>query len=48
MMQFWLWVGVISMVIGAVFFGLGADRARSERWRILFTLNFFITAIASI
>lgn len=48
MTQFWLWVGFISMAVGAVFFGLGANRARSERWRILFTLNFFITAIASV
>ncbi len=48
MTQFWLWIGLVSMAIGAVFFGFSANRARSERWRILLTLNFFITAIASV
>ena len=48
MTQFWLWIGFISMSIGAVIFGSGAHKAKSERWRILFTLNFFITAIASV
>jgi bacteriorhodopsin len=48
MTQFWLWIGFISMVVGATFFGIGASRASSERGRILLTLNFFITAIASV
>lgn len=47
MAQTWLWIGVIGMVIGSVFFGLGAHNAKKERWRILFTLNFFICAIAA-
>ncbi len=48
MTQFWIWIGFISMTVGAVVFGMGAHRARSERWRRLFVLNFFITAIASV
>jgi bacteriorhodopsin len=48
MTQFWLVIGFVSMVIGATIFGVGATRVHTERWRILFTLNFFITAIASI
>jgi bacteriorhodopsin len=48
MTQFWLWIGFISMAMGAVVFGLGAHRSGQERWRILLTLNFFITAIASV
>jgi sensory rhodopsin len=48
MSQFWLGIGFVSMVMGAIMFGLGAHRAMSERWRILLTLNFFITAIASV
>ncbi len=35
------------MALGAAFFGLGAHNAKKERWRILFTLNFFICAIAA-
>lgn len=47
MAQTWLWIGVIGMVLGAIFFGLGAHSAKKERWRILFTLNFFICLIAA-
>ena len=47
MSQTWLWIGVIGMALGAVFFGLGAHNAKKERWRILFTLNFFICVIAA-
>lgn len=47
MTQLWLWIGVISMTLGAAFFGVGAHNAKNERWRILFTLNFFICAIAA-
>ena len=36
------------MTVGAVFFGISANRNRSERWKILLTLNFFITAIAAV
>lgn len=46
MAQTWLWIGVIGMALGSVFFGIGAHNAKNERWRILFTLNFFICAIA--
>lgn len=35
------------MVIGAIVFGFGAHTARTNRWRILYTLNFFICLIAS-
>jgi bacteriorhodopsin len=48
MSQFWLWVGVISMTLGAVFFGFGANNAKSERWRNLYTINFFIVMIATV
>lgn len=48
MTPFWLWFGLISMTVGAGFFGFCAYRASSERWRILLVLNFFITAIASV
>jgi sensory rhodopsin len=47
MTQFWLWIGVISMTVAAIFFGIGAAKGKNESWRILFTLNFFITAIAA-
>lgn len=47
MAQTWLWIGVIGMVLGSTFFGLGAHNAKKEKWRILFTLNFFICAIAA-
>lgn len=48
MTLFWLWIGFISMTAGALFFGFKASRTSSERWRILLTLNFFITAIAAV
>lgn len=47
MTQFWLWLGCVSMTLGAIFFGFGADRARTDRWRIVYSLNFFICAIAA-
>ena len=47
MTQFWLWIGVISMTVAAIFSGIGAAKGKNESWRILFTLNFFITAIAA-
>jgi len=48
MTQVWLWSGVIGMAIGAIVFGIGAHNARSDRWKILYTLNFFICLIASV
>jgi bacteriorhodopsin len=47
MTQFWLWTGVIGMALGALVFGIGAHNGKNQRWQILFTLNFFICAIAS-
>lgn len=47
MTQTWLWIGVSGMAVGAAFFGFGAHNARNERWKILFTLNFFICLIAA-
>ena len=47
MTQTWLWIGVVGMALGATFFGFGAHNAKTERWKILFILNFFITAIAA-
>lgn len=47
MTQLWLWTGVTGMALGALIFGIGAHNAKNERWQILFTLNFFICAIAS-
>lgn len=47
MVQFWLWIGVAGMAIGSLVFGLGAHNAKRDRWRILFTLNFFICLIAA-
>lgn len=47
MAQTWLWIGVIGMALGSIFFGIGAHNAKNERWRILFTLNFFICFIAA-
>ncbi|MDX2216818.1 MAG: microbial rhodopsin family protein [Oculatellaceae cyanobacterium bins.114] len=46
MVQTWLWIGVTGMTLGSLVFGLGAHHAKSERWQILFTLNFFICLIA--
>lgn len=46
--QTWLWIGCLGMAAGAIIFGIGAHNNRSERWKILLVLNFFIAAIASI
>jgi bacteriorhodopsin len=35
------------MTLGAIFFGFGADRAKNQRWQIVYCLNFFICAIAA-
>jgi bacteriorhodopsin len=47
MVQTWLWIGVFGMAIGCIFFGFGASKGRSDRWKILYTLNFFICLIAA-
>jgi len=48
MSQVWFAIGCLGMAFGALIFGIGAHNAQNERWRILFTLNFFIAAIASV
>jgi bacteriorhodopsin len=48
MTQFWLWLGCFSMTVGALIFGVGANRAKHERWRTVYSLNFFICAIAAV
>lgn len=48
MTQVWLWMGCLSMAAGAIFFGFGAERAKNDRWQTVYTLNFFICAIASV
>jgi sensory rhodopsin len=47
MTQTWLWIGTFGMAAGSLIFGFGAHNAKNERWKILFILNFFITAIAA-
>lgn len=47
MTQVWLWVGCISMTLASIFFGFGADRAQNRRWQVVYSLNFFICAIAA-
>ena len=48
MTQVWLWIGCLSMIAGAIFFGFGAERAKNDRWQTVYILNFFICAIASV
>ena len=43
----WQWLGVFGMSFGAVVFGIGAHNAKNQRWQILYTLNFFVCAIAA-
>ncbi|BAU14895.1 rhodopsin [Leptolyngbya sp. NIES-3755] len=44
----WLWLGCLSMTAGAIFFGFGAERAKNDRWQVVYVLNFFICAIAAV
>ena len=46
MAQTWYWIGVASMALGSVYFGLAAARAPERRWQIVWTLYFFICLIA--
>lgn len=46
--QAWLWFGCLSMTAGAIFFGFGAERAKNDRWQVVYVLNFFICAIAAV
>jgi sensory rhodopsin len=47
MVQLWLWIGVFSMTLGSIFFGIGAHNGKNQQWKILYTLNFFICLIAA-
>lgn len=47
MTQIWLTLGCIFMTAGAIFYGVGAERAHNDRWQNVYRLNFFICAIAS-
>lgn len=47
MSQTWLWIGVISMALGSAFFGFGVHKAKTEQWKKLYLLNFFICLIAA-
>jgi bacteriorhodopsin len=47
MTQVWLTIGCICMSVGAIFYGIGTERAKNERWQNVYRLNFFICAIAS-
>jgi sensory rhodopsin len=47
MVQIWLRMGVVGMVLGSLVFGFGASHAANQRWKILYTLNFFICLIAA-
>jgi bacteriorhodopsin len=35
------------MTVGSIFYGFGANRAKSSRWQVVYILNFFICAIAA-
>lgn len=35
------------MTLGSIFFGFGADHAKGKRWQVVYSLNFFICAIAA-
>ncbi len=35
------------MTLASIFFGFGADHAKNQRWLIIYSLNFFICAIAA-
>ncbi|PSB18237.1 rhodopsin [Phormidesmis priestleyi ULC007] len=47
MTQNWLLIGCVGMTLGAIAFGFGANNAKNEAWRIVYTINFFIAAIAA-
>ncbi len=47
MTQTWLMIGCVGMTLGAIAFGFGANNAKNEAWRIVYTINFFIAAIAA-
>jgi len=47
MTQVWLWLGFICMTLASIFFGFGANHAKNLRWQVVYSLNFFICAIAA-
>jgi bacteriorhodopsin len=49
--QTWYWLGALGMIVGALYFGLGAYSARKlgdDRADILYQLTFFISIIATV
>ncbi|CAA9553650.1 MAG: Bacteriorhodopsin-like protein [uncultured Truepera sp.] len=49
--QTWYWLGALGMMIGALYFGLGAFSARKlndDRAEVLYQLTFFISIIATV
>ena len=50
-MQTWYWLGALGMMIGALYFGLGAFSARKlndNRAEVLYQLTFFVCIIATV
>lgn len=49
--QAWYWIGALGMMIGALYFGLGAFSARKlddNRAEVLYQLTFFVCIIATV
>lgn len=49
--QMWYWLGALGMIVGALYFGLGAYSARKlgdNRAEIVYQLTFFVTIIATV
>lgn len=49
--QTWYWLGALGMIVGALYFGLGAFSARKlgdNRAEIVYQLTFFISIIAAV
>lgn len=49
--QTWYWLGALGMIVGALYFGLGAYSARKvddNRAEIVYQLTFFISIIAAV
>ncbi len=49
--QTWFWLGALGMMIGALYFGLGAFSARKlgdDRAEVLYQLTFFVCMIATV
>lgn len=49
--QMWYWLGALGMIVGALYFGLGAYSARKigdDRAEVLYQLTFFVSIIATV